>query len=118
LIPSGAPADRYYGLIANNVFYNNSQPQSNTPATQVYFDGDVSKLHFANNIVYGGSSSLPSVVCIGSYSYLAPTPMELDDNDVFNPSGAAYGSGCDNQVGNNISLDPRFQKTPVRETFT
>jgi len=35
--------------------------------------------------------------------------MELDDNDVFNPSGAAYGSGCDNQVGNNISLDPGFK---------
>ncbi len=109
LIPSGAPVDRYYGLIANNVFYNNSATSVEYAATQVYFDGDVSKLHFANNIVYGGSSSLPSVVCIGSYSYLAPTPMELDDNDVFNPSGAAYGSGCDNQVGNNISLDPGFK---------
>ena len=109
LIPSGAPPDRYYGLIANNVFYNNLATSLEYAATQVYFDGDVSKLHFANNIVYGGSSLLPSVVCIGSYSYLAPTPMELDDNDVFNPSGAAYGSGCDNQVGNNISLDPGFK---------
>src|SRR5260370_1584440 len=85
------------------------QPQSNTLQRKSTSTGTLVSCISPITSSMAAPVHWPSVVCVGSYSYLAPTPMELDDNDVFNPSGAAYGSGCDNQVGNNISLDPGFK---------
>ena len=105
-IPDGAPP--FYGIIANNTFANNTTPLLwNVGASQVFIDGDVSKFSFVNNILYG-TGSYPLLVCNDAYAYLSPSPMLVENNDVFNPSGPAYDPSCANGPGvaGNTSADP------------
>jgi Right handed beta helix region len=99
----------YYGIIANNTFFNNTVSSTEYVSSQVYLDGDISQYLFANNIVYG-SQTFPAIACSGPYSYLSPTPVVVDHNDVFNPSGPAYTGLCSAETGTNgnISADPLF----------
>ena len=106
--PSGGSAP-YFGVIANNTFFNNTVGSPEYVSSQVYLDGDISSYVFANNIVYG-LQTFPAIACSGPYSYLSPTPVVVDHNDVFNPSGPAYTGICSAQTGTNgnISADPLF----------
>lgn len=105
---SGAAAP-HYGIIANNLFFNNTVSSTFYVSSQVYLDGNVSQYLFANNIVYG-QQTFPAIACSGSYSYLSPTPVIVSHNDVFNPSGQAYTGWCGAETGasGNISADPLF----------
>ena len=106
--PSGGAAP-YYGMIANNTFFNNTVSSTFYVSSQVYLDGDISQYLFANNIVYG-LQTFPAIACSGPYSYLSPTPVIVDHNDVFNPSGPTYTGLCSAETGTNgnISADPLF----------
>jgi len=106
--PNGVSAP-YYGIIANNTFFNNTVGSTEYVSSQVYLDGDISQYLFANNIVYG-SQTFPAIACSGPYSYLSPTPVVVDHNDVFNPSGSTYTGLCSAETGTNgnISADPLF----------
>lgn len=108
----GVPGDGsapYYGIIANNTFFNNTVSSTEYVSSQVYLDGDISQYLFANNIVYG-LQTFPAIACSGPYSYLSPTPVVVDHNDVFNPSGPTYTGLCSAETGTNgnISADPLF----------
>ncbi len=109
-IPDGAPP--FYGIIINNTFANNTTSVGIGGASQVYIDGDVSKFSFVNNILYG-TGSYPLLVCNDAYAYLSPSPMLVENNDVFNPSGPAYDSSCANGSGvaGNISANPLFKNS-------
>jgi hypothetical protein len=108
LVPGNGPAP-YYGVIANNTFFNNTVSSTEYVSSQVYLDGDISQYLFANNIVYG-LQTFPAIACSGPYSYLSPTPVVVDHNDVFNPSGPTYTGLCSAETGTNgnISADPLF----------
>jgi hypothetical protein len=107
-VPGAGPYP-YYGIIANNTFFNNTVSSTQYVSSQVYLDGDVSQYQFANNIVYG-SQTFPAIACSGPYSYLSPTPVVIDHNDVFNTSGPTYTGLCSAETGTNgnISADPLF----------
>jgi parallel beta-helix repeat protein len=107
-VPGNGPAP-YYGVIANNTFFNNTVSSTEYVSSQVYLDGDISQFLFANNIVYG-LGTFPAIACSGHYSYLSPTPVVVDHNDVFNPSGPTYTGLCSAETGanGNISADPLF----------
>src|ERR1022692_3102840 len=57
-----------------------------------------------------GLQTFPAIACSGPYSYLSPTPVVVDHNDVFNPSGPPYTGLCSAETGTNgnISADPLF----------
>jgi hypothetical protein len=63
----------YYGIIANNTFFNNTVGSTQYVSSQVYLDGDISKYLFANNIVYS-LQTFPAIACSDPYSYLSPAP--------------------------------------------
>ncbi len=46
------------------------------------------------------------------------TPPVIDNNDIYNPSGPAYGTNCPDQTGayGNISVDPLFN-SPATSDF-
>jgi hypothetical protein len=104
-----------HGIIANNTFFNNSLSSVGYVSSQVYLDGDISHYLFANNIVYG-LQAFPATACSGPYSYLSPTPVVVDHNDVFNPSGSTYTGLCSAETGTNgnISADPLFHQFRLR----
>jgi MYXO-CTERM domain-containing protein len=115
-IPGGAHS--YYGVIANNTFANNTTSKElESSASQVFIDGDVSEFSFVNNVLYGTGPD-PLLICNGSYAYLSPGPMLVENNDVFNPSGPAYDSSCANGPGmaGNIAVDPLFNN-PSNNNF-
>jgi parallel beta-helix repeat protein len=114
-IPYGASSSSY-GIIANNSFFDDTivydLASEQYVTSEVSLDGDISQYLFANNIVYG-SQTLTAVACTALYAYLAPTPLVVDHNDVFNPSGPAYMGKCSAETGSNgnVSADPLFSNS-------
>jgi hypothetical protein len=107
--PSGGSAP-YYGIIANNTFFNNTVGSTQYVSSQVYLDGNLSQYLFANNIVYGLQPTFPAIACSDPYIYPSPNPVVVDHNDVLNPSGPTYTGACSAETGTNgnISADPLF----------
>jgi hypothetical protein len=102
----------FRGFIQDNTFSGNtiSNPSpSGVPGSQVYIDGNLAQYEFTNNIVIG-NSSWPAFMCGTTYDYLSLTPLVIDHNDIYNPSGPGYGGNCPDQTNTygNIAADPLF----------
>lgn len=112
VIPDNIPQGPFVGFIQDNTFAANSITNPNpsgVPGSQVYIDGALAPFEFSNNIVVG-NSSFPAFMCGTVYSYLSITPLVVDHNDIYNPSGPGYGGACPDQSGTygNIAADPLF----------
>ncbi len=111
LIPDSSQGP-FNGFIQDNTFADNTISQgtaSGTPGSQVYIEGNLAQFEFTNNIVVGNSAQ-PAFTCGTSYNYLSVTPLVIDHNDIYNPSGSSYGGACADQTNTygNISADPLF----------
>jgi hypothetical protein len=99
-------------LIAQNTLGGNSLQNgiAGETATELNLAGAISGYTVINNILAGGSSSVPAINCSVNFASLNPTPVVIDHNEIYNSAGAACGGACSNQTGNlgNISTNPVF----------
>jgi len=88
-------------VLNNTIAGNDSQLGSG-----IYAAGFDSGTPLTNNIIVGETGQT-AVYCDGLYDNVPPI---LTFNDVFSPSGTAYGGICSNQTGinGNIAADPLF----------
>jgi nitrous oxidase accessory protein NosD len=98
LVPSGARGP----VLLNNTVADNL----GTQGSAVFADGFDVRTELVNNILVA-SPGQTAVYC-GSFNDLNPPLFRF--NDVWSPSGAAYGGICSDQTGvdGNISADPLF----------
>jgi len=115
LEPPGATVGPFIGIVASNTIYGNTQTTNlgalaDSPAAQLYMDGNLGQYVIVNNIIVGSGANAVAVACGSTYNYLSITPLVFDHNDLYNPDGAAYGGVCPDQTGTygNISADPKF----------
>ena len=113
LAPDESQGD-FFGFIQNNTFVGNvvTNPGAQGEAdsgSQVRLEGNLGQYEFTDNIVVG-ADDLPPFDCGVGYNYLSATPVVIQSNDIYNPSGPAYGGACNDQTGQygNISADPLF----------
>ena len=113
----------FIGIVASNTIYGNTQTAASgglfgdSPSTQVYVDGNLGQYLLINNIIVGSGANAVAVGCGTSYNYLSLTPLVFDHNDLYNPTGAAYGGACPDQTGTygNISANPKFVNAAVND---
>ncbi len=98
------------GVIANNTFVANTGISASYSASQVHLDGSLSQFDFVNNIVVGTGPNAAFLCGYPPADSLSITPLVIDHNDIYNPSGPAYGTNCPDQTGTygNLSTDPLF----------
>lgn len=105
LVPSG---HRGPFIINNTVAYN-----FGTNASGIYSDGYDKNALLANNIIVAYSNQ--TALYIGSFN--DPNQPIIRYNDLFSPSGLAFGGLGTNPVGinGNISASPLFLNPPLRD---
>jgi len=98
LVPFGALGP----LLVNNTIADNDSPQG----SGIFADGFDAQTELINNIVVAKAGQ--TAVYCGDFNDLNPPIFTF--NDVFSPSGTAYGGICTDQTGinGNISNDPLF----------
>lgn len=100
LVPSG---DRGPYLINNTISANNA---TSTDGSEIYADGfDINAI--VSNTIIIGRKGQTAFFC-GNFNDTNPPMIQF--NDVFNPTGNAYGGICTDQTGQNgnISANPQF----------
>lgn len=98
LVPSGARGP----LLVNNTIADNSSQQG----SEISADGFDAQTTLINNLVIG-TAGQAAIFC-GNFNDTNPPIFKF--NNVFSPSGIAYGGSCTDQSGvnGNISADPLF----------
>ncbi len=98
LVPSGARGP----LLVNNTIADNISQQG----SGIFADGFDAKTTLINNLVIG-SAGQTAIFC-GNFNDTNPPIFKF--NDVFSPSGSAYGGICTDQtaINGNISAGPLF----------
>ena len=120
LHPPSSSVGPFVGIIANNTIVGNgfssTNRSSNSPAGDVYLEGNLGQYAFVNNIV-SSAMALPAVVCGTTYNYLSITPLVFDHNDIYNTQGPAYGGACPDQSSTygNLSVDPAFANAAAND---
>ena len=98
----GVPSGDRGPYVVNNTLAGNTAPQGSA----IFAIGFQSQALFINNIVVSSAAST-ALYCDGTYSSVPPV---VTFNDVFAPSGTAFGGVCAGAQGSNgnISADPLF----------
>jgi hypothetical protein len=101
-IYGSVPSGNRGPYVVNNTLAGNTAPQGSA----IFAIGFQSQAQFINNIVVSSASST-ALYCDGTYSSVPPV---VTFNDVFAPSGTAFGGVCAGALGSNgnISADPLF----------
>jgi parallel beta-helix repeat protein len=99
LVPSGARGP----FVVNNTIVANNATLS---GSEIFADGFDAQAQVVNNLIIGRAGQ--TAFFCGNFNDLNPPVIRF--NDVFNPSGTAYGGVCTDQTGvaGNISSDPLF----------
>jgi hypothetical protein len=101
LVPSGPPGPR----LVNNTIVDNSAMVAGR-GSAVFADGFDANAALVNNVLAGPADQ--TALHCGNFN--DPNPPVIQFNDVFTPSGPAYGGICADQTGinGNLSVDPAF----------
>jgi parallel beta-helix repeat protein len=91
----GNAADLYIinNTIVGNALFENGGIGGYVDGSQIAFGGSVSGTAFFNNIIVAGDS-YGAIACNPVYQYLSPTPMQVDNSDLLNFSGATFSGWC------------------------
>jgi parallel beta-helix repeat protein len=102
LVPSGQRGPR----VVNNTIADNDAPTG----SGIDADGFDAAVELVNNIIVANEGQ--TALYCGDFNDLNPPITRF--NDVFSPSGAAYGGICSDQTGRNgnLSTDPLFECSP------
>jgi Bacterial Ig-like domain (group 3) len=124
LAPPEDTTGPFIGIIAGNTIAGNTVTSSsvypgNTPASQVFLQGNLAQYLLVNNIIVGNKAGTAALNCDVSYEYLAITPLVFDHNDIYAGPGSSYGGSCPDQTGSygNINADPSFSN-PTGNDYT
>jgi len=97
-------------IVGNAIFNNPEVIGDYVDGSQIAFGGAVSGTAFFNNIVIGGDT-YGTVACNPDYQYLSPTPLEIDNSDMYSFSGPWLSGWCvvpPTITNNTISTDALF----------
>ena len=121
ILAPGPDLEPFVGLIqdntlAGNVVANGGSQDGGPGASQVYLEGGLGAYELTDNIIAGNDSNA-AFTCGETYNYLSLTPLVVDHNNIYNPSGPAYGGACSDQTGQygNISADPLFKDAATND---
>jgi parallel beta-helix repeat protein len=101
LVPSGARGP----LVINNTIADNVATVAGR-GSAVFADGFDAKAVLVNNVLVGAAGQ--TALYCGNFN--DPNPPVVQHNDIFTPTGPAYGGICADQTGTNgnLSADPAF----------
>jgi hypothetical protein len=95
-------------LVNNTIADNNAVNASgyNSDGSGIYVDGSAGVIELTNNIIV----AKPNQSAFHCSILYPPTPPVIRYNNIFSPTGSAYGGSCSGMTGTNgnISADPLF----------